>query len=289
MTREELKILQSLPLESKILKSKTRIREFYNHYDGAVYVSFSGGKDSTVLLDLVRQEFPNVKAVYVDTGLEFPEIKEFVKSIDNVETLRPKKTFLQVLNEYGYPVISKEIALTIDYARKGSQWAIDRLNGKHSYGNHASYKWLLKAPFKISSKCCDVMKKSPIKGYEHSTGLHPIVGTMASEGGQRLSGYLRTGCNSFNGERPMSKPLSFWTDKDIWEYIHKYNIKYCHIYDKGYERTGCMFCMFGYQCDKHPNRFELMKNTHPKIYDYCMNKLNIKEITDFIDTKGGNK
>lgn len=87
----------------------------------------------------------------------------------------------------------------------------------------------------------------------------------------------------------MSKPLSFWTDKDIWEYIRKYDIKYCSIYDKGYKRTGCMFCMFGYQCDKHPNRFELMKDTHPQIYDYCMNKLNIKEIIDFIDTKGGNK
>ena len=68
MTGEELSILQKLPLEMKILKTKQRIREYYNHYSGKVYVSFSGGKDSTVLLDLVRQEFPNVKAVYVDTG-----------------------------------------------------------------------------------------------------------------------------------------------------------------------------------------------------------------------------
>lgn len=50
-----------------------------------------------------------------------------------------------------------------------------------------------------------------------------------------------------------------------------------------------MFCMFGYQCDKHPNRFELMKNTHPKIYDYCMSNLKIKEVIDFIDTKGEDK
>ena len=118
MTGQELKMLQDLPLEIKILKTKQRIREYYNHYNGQVYVSFSGGKDSTVLLDIVRQEFPDVKAVYVDTGLEFPEIKEFVKNTNNVIKLRPEMSFLQVITEYGYPVISKEIALTIYYARK---------------------------------------------------------------------------------------------------------------------------------------------------------------------------
>ena len=121
MTGNELKMLQDLPLDIKILKTKQRIREYYNHFNGNVYISFSGGKDSTVLLDIVRQEYPDVKAVYVDTGLEFPEIKQFVKTIPNVEILRPEKNFLQVITEHGYPVISKEIAYTIDYARKGSQ------------------------------------------------------------------------------------------------------------------------------------------------------------------------
>lgn len=68
-----------------------------------MYVSFSGGKDSTVLLDLVRSEYPNVKAVFVDTGLEYPEIRSFVKTFDNVEILKPKKNFKQVIQEYGYP------------------------------------------------------------------------------------------------------------------------------------------------------------------------------------------
>ena len=285
MTGEELSILQKLPLEMKILKTKQRIREYYNNYSGKVYVSFSGGKDSTVLLDLVRQEFPNVKAVYVDTGLEFPEIKEFVKTIDNVEILRPQMTFLQVINEYGYPVISKEVAYTIYYARKGSQWAIDRLNGKHDFGNHKKYKFLLDADFKISSICCDIMKKRPVKKFEKATGLHPIVGTMADEGGQRKSAYLKKGCNSFTGTRPMSTPLGFWKEEDIWEYIYKFKLLYCPVYDKGYKRTGCMFCCFGVHCEKSPNRFQLMKNTHPQIYDYCMNKLELSKVLDFINVK----
>lgn len=230
MTGQELKMLQDLPLEIKILKTKQRIREYYNHYNGQVYVSFSGGKDSTVLLDIVRQEFPDVKAVYVDTGLEFPEIKEFVKNTNNVIKLRPEMSFLQVITEYGYPVISKEIALTIYYARKGSQWAIDRLNGNHDFGNHKKYKFLLDSDFKISSFCCDIMKKKPIKKFEKETGLHPIVGTMADEGGQRRSAYLKKGCNSFEGKRPMSTPLGFWTEKDIWDYIHKFNVLYLFIF-----------------------------------------------------------
>ena len=79
--------------------------------------------------------------------------------------------------------------------------------------------------------------------------------------------------------------MYFWTEKDIWDYIHKYNVSYSKIYDMGYERTGCMFCMFGLQCEKNPNRFDKMKETHPQIYDYCMNKLGIKEVSEFIRGK----
>ena len=71
----ELRQMQSLPLELKILKTQLRIREWYEHWDGDVCVSFSGGKDSSVLLHLVRSMYPDVPAVFVDTGLEFPEIR----------------------------------------------------------------------------------------------------------------------------------------------------------------------------------------------------------------------
>ncbi len=290
MTGNDLKVLQELPLEIKILKTKQRIREYYNHFGGKVYVSFSGGKDSTVLLDIVRQEYPDVPAVYVDTGLEFPEIKQFVNQTENVIKLRPEMNFTQVIKEYGFPVISKEIAYNIEYARKGSQWAIDRLNGVQNKEskwkrNNSKYKYLVDAPFPISSKCCDIMKKRPVKKFEKESGLHPIVGTMADEGGQRKSAYLRNGCNSFSGARPMSTPLGFWKEQDIWEYIHKFNLLCCPIYSKVYKRTGCMFCMFGVHCEKNPNRFQLMKETHPKIYDYCIEKLGCGQVLNFINVE----
>lgn len=87
----ELRRLQSLPLEDKITLTKLRIQEWYEHWGGAVFVSFSGGKDSTVLLKLVRELYPDVRAVYCDTGLEYPEVKHHVKKFDNVEIIRPKR------------------------------------------------------------------------------------------------------------------------------------------------------------------------------------------------------
>lgn len=114
--------MQSLPLEAKIRMTKYRIRQWVEYYgEDGVYVSFSGGKDSTVLLDLVRKMYSNVTAVFVDTGLEYPEIREFVKTFSNVVWLKPKKNFKQVITEYGYPFISKEVSDKVDGARKYMQ------------------------------------------------------------------------------------------------------------------------------------------------------------------------
>ena len=100
--------MQSLPLEVKILKSQQRIREWYEHWNGMVYVSFSGGKDSTVLLHLVREMYPDVPAVFINTGLEYPENVYFARTIDNLVQVRPKYNFKQIIEKYGYPVVSKE-------------------------------------------------------------------------------------------------------------------------------------------------------------------------------------
>lgn len=108
MDINELKLLQNYPLDLKIEKTKLRIKEWYEHYNGEVYVSFSGGKDSTVLLDIVRSIYPNIEAVFINTGLEYPEIYKFVKTFKNVTILKPEMNFKQVINTYGYPVISKE-------------------------------------------------------------------------------------------------------------------------------------------------------------------------------------
>ena len=111
--------MQSLSLRAKIGMTKRRINEWVDMYgEDGVYVSFSGGKDSTVLLDIARQLYPNIKAVFVDTGLEYPEIRLFVKTVSNVDWIRPKLTFRQVIEKYGYPFISKEVSECVYGAKK---------------------------------------------------------------------------------------------------------------------------------------------------------------------------
>lgn len=118
-TAKELQELQALPLSVKIAKTEQRLREWIDYYglDG-VYISFSGGKDSTVLLHIARNIYPDIKAVFSDTGLEFPEIRNFVKTFDNVDVVKPKMLFRDVIEKYGYPFISKEVSECVYGARK---------------------------------------------------------------------------------------------------------------------------------------------------------------------------
>lgn len=136
MTNDQLKQLQALPLNIKIRKTEQRIREWYEHWEGNVYVAFSGGKDSTVLLDMVRNIYGDVPAVFVDTGLEFPEVKRFVKTWDNVEILKPKYSFKDILTKYGYPIGSKEVAGAIEGARK---YIYNTKSTKHKIANELDY------------------------------------------------------------------------------------------------------------------------------------------------------
>ena len=112
ITPQVLKQRQDLPLELKVVRTQQKIREWYEHWHGDVYVSFSGGKDSTVLVDIVKGMYPDVPAVFCDTGLEYPEVREF--AMDNADVvLRPDMNFKQVIERYGYPFPSKEQALYI--------------------------------------------------------------------------------------------------------------------------------------------------------------------------------
>lgn len=113
--------MQSWDLDRKIQVTTARIMEWYEHYNGLVYVAFSGGKDSTVLLDLVRRIYPDVPAVFCDTGLEFPEIRQFARSVENVVVLRPEMNFKKVIETYGYPIVSKRVADTVEYGHKATQ------------------------------------------------------------------------------------------------------------------------------------------------------------------------
>ena len=109
--------LQALPLDAKILMTKQRIREGYHDWHGNVVISFSGGKDSTVLSHLVHEEYPDVPMVFANTGLEYPEIQAFARKM-GAEFVRPKMQFSDVISKYGYPIIGKEVAEAISFARR---------------------------------------------------------------------------------------------------------------------------------------------------------------------------
>lgn len=157
-----------------------------------------------------------------------------------------------------------------------------------------SKKWLklVDAPFNVSEQCCDVFKKNPMNAYHKETGRYPYTGEMAAESQMREKTYLKTGCNAHDISHPKSMPMGFWTHQDVLEYVVKNNLKYASVYGDivyedgkyrltGVQRTGCMFCMFGVNLEKEPNRFQHMKITHPNQYNYCINKLGLGEVLDY--------
>ena len=322
-----------LPLTAKVHMSQARIREWYDHWQGDVYVSFSGGKDSTVLAHLVHDLYPRVPLVFSNTGLEYPEIQAFARKM-GAEFVRPKMQFSEVISKYGYPLISKENSNVIACARsiRGGQrgnprntgyhrkdllgtrdqktemegkgtwedWRRKSLKGKLEVKYSSFYnktKWLPlcnDTQFLISNRCCDVMKKSPIKAYQKKNGGLPYIGTLTEESKLRESAWIQHGCNAFDAKKKTSQPMSFWTEQDVLHYIRDNQLEIASVYGDivgvdqdgmqyepmpgcdcnlkctGCQRTGCVFCGFGVHLEKGETRFQRLARTHPKQYEYCM-------------------
>lgn len=383
-TIQELYQWQALPLKLKIRMTQQRIRDWVREFgENGVYVSFSGGKDSTILLHIAREMYPNIKAVFVDTGLEYPEIRKFVRTFDNVDIIRPKMGFKQVVEKYGFPFISKQVSERVYYAKRYLTWYMSqnsleqtdrqtdrpsdfalsdllglrtravkttvkrrelvetipddvimefiKTGGKGTYklkelydalehdgkpsmlNYYSHWKWMATAPFFISNKCCNVMKKAPVHKYAKETGRKQITAQMACESLLRTQQWIHNGCNAFNNKKPISNPMSFWTEQDVLLYIKTYNIPIASVYGgivvdyegmgqvegqmsltdfmdatekeefeldrpllktTGCYGTGCVFCGFGCHLEKGESRFERLKRTHPKHYKAMANIKN---------------
>lgn len=306
LVMEKLEKRRALPLYQKMELSLQRINEWYEAFDGNVAVSYSGGKDSEVLLWLVRKLYPDVPAVFCNTGLEYPEIVRHVKRHDNIITLRPKMPFHKVIANYGYPMISKKVARGISILRNPTSrnrniWRLYD-QGVNRFGHPvngfkvpARWKFLVDAPFSVSDRCCTIMKKDPMHRYERSTGRVQFVGTLATDSKTREKTYLQHGCNAYDMKTPRSTPLGFWTEQDILTCIVNHQIKIADVYGKivkdsstrlfhttGARRTGCVFCAFGIHMDEGPNRFQRMAKTHPRLWTYCMEKLGLRDVFQYI-------
>lgn len=313
----ELKQMQSLPLQAKIQMTRQRIRGWVDEFgEDGVYVSFSGGKDSTVLLDIVRKDYPDIEAVFVNTGLEYPSVRQFALSKENVTELRPKMNFRDVIIKYGYPIISKAVSRNVgDVQNLGEEcFAYKMFDGSiaGSVYDKTIYSYLLNAPFKISSKCCDVMKKKPL--HKINRKKKPITAQMANESRQRLSQWIQNGCNAFELKSPISNPMSFWTEQDVLTYIHTYNLTIADAYGQvvvkndgvdgqmnihdclgdyrdcqyettGCKRTGCVFCLFGIRQDLE--RISRLQKEEPKIADYIMRGGEFSDSGMWQPSKGG--
>ncbi|OAV75853.1 hypothetical protein Barb7_00485 [Bacteroidales bacterium Barb7] len=278
MTYEELKYRQSWTLEQKIDHTVGVVSHFADKMNGNIYISLSGGKDSTVMMDIIRRFVDkNAPAVFCNTGNEYPEIVKFIRSTDNVTVIRPDIHIHQIIEKYGFPLISKEQSQYIRQAKhtKSEKLRNIRLQGGEKGIGKIAEKWkfLINAPFDVSEKCCDYLKKKPFQKFGKETGLHPIIGTMAAESRLRLQKWLKSGCNSFESNMIASYPLSIWTEYDIWTYIRRFRIPYSSIYDMSIKRTGCMFCGFGCHL-KNDNRFYFLKENKPKIYEHFMRMEN---------------
>lgn len=303
-TKEDLARFRAESLDDKYQRTLAKVGEWYMRLDNKVYVSFSGGKDSTVLSDICAR-WCNIIGeplylVFVDTGLEYPEIRKFVKYFAQwlrdkheievvLEILRPEMRFDKVIKKYGYPLISKEISKNI-YEGRGKpetraykKFEADSEVAKRCNGQFNLSKWkpLRDSDIPISHMCCHVMKKAPVKKYEKVTGRMPLIATLAEESRLRTTEWLKHGCNAFGAVRPRSVPMSFWTEQDVLRYIKEENIPIASVYGEvveegeklfttGCERTGCMFCAFGCHLEKSPTRFERLKETHPRQYEYCI-------------------
>lgn len=220
------------------------------------YLSFSGGKDSTILHYLLDIALPNnnIPRVYVDTGIEYQLIREFVlflaKNDKRFIIIRPSMPVIPSLRKFGYPFKSKEHSALVNSYQKGgfNPTIIRYINRGGPYGcpDILKYQFSNSCDLKISKECCNMFKKLPFKSYqEHSKRFITLTGMRTSEGGLRS---LIKGCilTDKTGNLIKFHPLLVCDNEFENDFILRFNIKLCSLYYPPYnfKRTGCVGCPY---------------------------------------------
>lgn len=311
MKHNQMVALQSLPYEVKVGKAKQRIREFIYGCDQLgfnTHVSV-GGLDSITLLCLIRSMNIDIPAVSVSV-LEDKSIIQIHKQL-GVTMLKPLKTKHEILQEEGFPVISKKIAtkimalqeptegnatirhaiITGECGEKGhfatnsamqlpKRW-LELFGGYENENEGTNYQI---PPFKVSSKCCEIMKERPCDIWAKENNSKPFLGLMASEGGRRQEALEEHGCNYFGKTTIRSAPFAPFLRNDLLQLALDLDVPIPEIYGRierdpngnlrttGAQRTGCEMCGFGVHMEKRPHRFDKLYDRNPKAWDYWMNK-----------------
>lgn len=266
----------SFILSDRILKIQSVIKY---HGEDKFFLSFSGGKDSTVLHYLLDQALPGnqIPRVFIDTGIEYGMIRSFVKNLARADArfviLTPKVNIRKMLDENGYPFKSKEHSLYVDVASRGgincktAQRYLNPGEDRKRYGCPEILRYQFEnPPFKISNKCCYKLKKERIAEWQNQNHRPlAITGLMAAEGGMRS----KATCLAYqHGKLKAFQPLAVVTK--AWEewYIKIYGVKICDIYKPPYnfKRTGCKGCPYNPELQK---ALDVMQQHFPNERKQC--------------------
>lgn len=287
-TYAELDRLRALPLDEKIEWSKTCIIRALAALK-TPSLAFSAGKDSTVLLHLVRQFSPNIITIWGNTTIEFPECIQFAKRLQrewnlNFYEARPDRSFWWIVENYGWPLMGKTFGVGgVAHKESREQFFDDLAERGELNGDYA-----IQAEVPISSACCTFLKERPSEKLQKALGVDGVfLGILASESRQRMFNFLQYGeWYKPKGGVWKCHPLAIWTDDDIWAYIRRFNVPYASLYDMGYytdfgdfvchKRNGCMFC--GMDIKFKDNHLSIMRRTHPQIWRFLMLKKGLGKV-----------
>lgn len=315
------RVKQQLPYDCKVKYAELRAREFANECEARglnTHVSV-GGLDSITLLLFLRSIHIDVPAISA-SSLEDKSIQQVHKAL-GVENVRPLKSKVEVLREFGYPVLSKEIAGKISLLQnpsennetvrhaiitgetgeyggnrtgtrmKLSQKWLERFGGVDAEGAALGYK---AAPFKVSDKCCYYLKEKPCDDWAREHNSVPYLGLMASEGGRRQKSLMMNGCNYFGKSTIRSAPFAIFSRQDLLQLALDLKVPVPEIYGEivrdedgtlrttGAQRTGCSMCGFGIHMEKRPHRFDRLRKTNPKEWHFWMYDQGWGKVLDYI-------